>query len=171
MKSIKFSILYLIVLISFSGCFSLKYDFKGGAQVDPKIKTLSVQYIANRSLLVNPTLSQTLTDKLKTYMESNTSLRVINSIGDVDFSGEITDYSVKTVALSAGDRISQTRFTITIRIKYTNSINPDDSFDTSFSRYRDFESSTNFKSIEEKYTEDIVDELIDQIFNKAFVNW
>lgn len=171
MKKFLTKYIILLVLILFSGCFSIKYDFKGGAQVDPKIKTFSVQYINNRALTVNPTLSQSLTDKLKSYMESNTDLKVINGVGDVDFSGEITNYGLSTATISSGERQSQIRFTITIRIKYTNSVNPDDNFDTSFSHYKDFSSDTNFNSVEDSYTVEIIDYLIEQIFNKAFVNW
>jgi hypothetical protein len=171
MRYFKYTLFLLIILISFSGCFSIKYDFKGGAQVDPKIKTLSVQYLTNRALIVNPSLSQSLTDKLKAYMESNTSLKVVNSGGDVDFSGEIVEYSIKTTGITSGNMESQTRFTISVRIKYTNFVNPDDNFDTNFSRYRDFSSDIIFKDIEDEKTEEIVNEIIEQIFNKAFVNW
>jgi hypothetical protein len=171
MKFNKTRIITFLSLIFLSGCFSMKYDFKGGPTFDPKIKTLSVQYINNRALNVNPTLSQTFTDKLRAYMESNTDLRVVNTVGDVDFSGEITNYGLSTATISSGDRQSQMRFTITIRIKYTNSVNPDSNFDTSFSQYRDFSSNTNFNEIEEAKTEEIVNDLIEQIFNKAFVNW
>jgi len=171
MRYLLLQITFISAAFLFQGCFTMKYDLKGGAQIDPKIKTLSVQYIANRAQLVNPSLSQSLTDKLRTYMESNTNVKVVNSIGDVDFSGEITDYSLRTAAIGANEWDAQTRFTITIRIKYSNSVNPDDNFDTSFSQYRDFSSNVDFKSVESTYTEEIINELIEQIFNKAFVNW
>lgn len=170
MKIITYKGLFLLILVLLSGCFSIKYNL-GGATVDPKLKTVSVQYINNRALTINPTLSQTITEKLRTYLESNTSLRVVNTVGDADFSGEITTYNINTASISSGDRESQIRFTITVRIKYTDSINPDNNFDTSFSQYRDFPSSTNFNSVEATYTEEIVNELVEQIFNKAFVNW
>ncbi len=153
------------------GCFSVKYDFRGGASIDPDIETLSVQYFDNRASRVEPTLSQKFTEEFKAYMENNTSLRVVNSIGDVDFSGEITDYSIRSSGIGAGDVAQQTRFTITIRVKYTNHINPDEDFDQSFSRFREFESTTDFESVEDRFTDEIIDEILEQIFNKAFVNW
>jgi hypothetical protein len=171
MRFFRYSTILFLVGLLFQSCFSLKYDFKGGAQIDPKIKTVSVQYIANRALRVNPTLSQTLTDKLKAYMESNTSMKVVNSIGDVDFSGEVTEYSFRSVATGAGDKQSQTRFTITLRIKYSNFVKPEDNFDSSFSQYKDFPGTKSFGEVEEELSTVIVDELIEQIFNKAFVNW
>jgi len=171
MKLSKYILFLISVTLFMQGCFTMKYDMKGGAQIDPKIKTLSIQYFANRALLINPSLSQKFTDDLKDYMEKNTSLRVINSVGDVDFSGEITEYGYKSTGIAAGDVASKTRFTITVRVKYSNSIKPDDNFDTSFSRYRDFDSKTAFNSVEDQLSGEITSEIIEQIFNKAFVNW
>jgi hypothetical protein len=173
MKVFNYKTLSLSCLIFLSGCFTIRYDFKGGAPMDPKIKTVSVQYINNRALIVNPTLSQTITDKLRDYMERNTNLKVVNSTGDVDFSGEITSYGLSTAAINSGDRQSQIRFTITVRIKFTNSVNPDNNYDASFSQYRDFasDSENDFTSMEAGFVEEILNELVEQIYNKAFVNW
>ncbi|MBN2524328.1 MAG: hypothetical protein JXB24_13735 [Bacteroidales bacterium] len=160
----------LLIFLLFSGCFTISYSTKGGS-LNPNLETVSVQYFANRATRVNPTLSQKFTDGLKEFLESNTKLRVVNTIGDVDFSGEIKNYQINLEAVAAGDIAAKTRFTIAIRVKYTNSINPDDNFDTSFSAFRVFDSSQNFTSVEEELTEEIIDEILDKIYNKAFVNW
>lgn len=171
MHNFKLISLFIFIFLSAASCFTIHYDMKGGADIDPKIQTVSVQYFNNRATRIEPSLSQTFTDELKAYMESNTKLRVVNTIGDVDFSGEITDYKIESVAISAGDMPAKTRFTITIRVRYTNSINPDDDFDSSFSRYREFDSTVDFSSVEASLKDEIVEEIIEQIFNKAFVNW
>jgi hypothetical protein len=172
MMHIKKAYIALLVFPLFlSNCFTLRYDMKGGADIDPKIQSVSVQYFNNRAMRVEPSLSQRFTDGLKEYLEGNTKLRVVNTIGDVDFSGEISEYKIEPTAISAGDVAAKTRFTITIRVKYTNSVNPDESFDTSFSRYRDFDSTSDFGSVEQSLSKEIVEEIIDLIFNKAFVNW
>jgi hypothetical protein len=163
--------LVFLPLIILTSCFTLRYDMKGGADIDPKIQTVSVQYFNNRAPRVEPSLSQKVTDGLKEYMESNTKLRVVNTIGDVDFSGEITDYKIEPIAITSGDQAAKTRFTITIRVKYTNSINPDESFDSNFSRFREFESARDLSSVESGLTDEILNEIIEQIFNKTFVNW
>lgn len=171
MHRTKFILIALIIILSVNSCFTLRYDMKGGADINPAIKSVSVQYFTNRAIRIEPSLSQSFTDALKSYMESNTKLRVVNTVGDVDFSGDITDYRIESVAISAGDLAAKTRFTITIRVKYTNSIEPDDNFDSSFSRYREFDSTTEFSSVEASLSEEILEEIIEQIFNKAFVNW
>jgi hypothetical protein len=38
-------------------------------------------------------------------------------------------------------------------------------------RYRDYESSQNISDIESALIEEITNELAEDIFNKAFVNW
>ncbi len=169
MKLFRFIYFPLLSVILFTACFSVRYDLKGGADI--KGNTISVQYFDNRASRVEPSLSQKLTDELRYYMESNTKLRMINTIGDHDFSGEITEYKIRPAAIAAGDQAAKTRFTITIRVKYTNSIDPDSSFDSSFSRFRDFDSTQDFSSVEATLAEEIVEEIIELIFNKAFVNW
>jgi len=171
MCHIKYLPIILFTVLLLDGCFTIRYDMKGGADIDPAIKTVSVQYFNNRAMRVEPSLSQKFTDALKEYMEGNTKLRLINTIGDVDFSGEITNYDIQSVAISAGDIAAKTRFIIAVRVKYTNSLNPDESFDTSFSRYREFESTKDFNEVEATLSEEIIDEVIEQIFNKAFINW
>ncbi|MBN1597272.1 MAG: LptE family protein [Bacteroidales bacterium] len=151
-------------------CFTINYSFKG-ADIPPEITTVSVQYFNNRATRIEPTLSQNFTDALKEYIESNTKLRIVNTIGDVDFSGEIKDYQISPAAITSGDVAAKTRFTISVRVKYTNSVNPDENYDTEFSRYREFDSTEDFSSVEAGLTEEIIEEIIEQIFNKTFVNW
>ena len=44
-------------------------------------------------------------------------------------------------------------------------------FESTFSRYRDFNSSENLSDVETVLIEEISKELLEDIFNKAFVNW
>jgi hypothetical protein len=106
-------LLYFIALLLLeSGCFSLRYDFKGGVSIDPKIKTFSVQYFDNKATLVEPLFSQTFTEELKQFIENNTNLRLVNGRGDVDFSGFVQTYRITPQAITSGETASKTRFTI-----------------------------------------------------------
>ena len=170
MKKYIFSTIFIFLVFSMSGCFTVSYSFTG-ASIHPDIKTVSVQYIENRAAIVQPDLSQQITDALKDRIESQTSLKLVNGYGDVNFEGEITRYITQPKSVTADEVASQTRFSISVRLKYTNSIDPETDFDKSFERYEDFESTSNFEDEREKLTETIVDLLIDDIFNQAFVNW
>lgn len=171
MKTFKGLSIFAITLL-LSSCFSIKYDFKGGVTIHPDAKTFSVQYFDNRAPRVEPTIAQRLTDELKDYIESGTDLKLDPNYGDIDFSGTITDYSIRSGAIVANDQAALTRFTITVKVKMKNSADPDTDFEESFSRYREFESTRNFDSgLEEELSDEIIQELLDLIFNKAFVNW
>ena len=154
-----------------TSCFSLKYSTTG-ASIPPEAETVSVQFFENQARNQEANLNQRVTDALKDYIASNTNLLLINNaIGDVDFEGAITGYDIKPVAIVSGDQAAKTRFTITLKVKYTCEVNPDMNFESSFSRYEDFESTMDFETAKATYTEDILKLLIEDIFNKAFVNW
>jgi len=156
-------------LLFLNGC-KISYSFSG-ASISPQVKTLSVQYFQNRADLVQPGLSQYLTDALIDKCKAQTNLGLINGLGDVDFEGEITGYNTVPLTVAADAQAATNRFTITVRVRFTNSVNSELSYDQSFSRYADYDSSLDLSQVEKKLSEDIVELLIEDIFNKAFVNW
>ena len=157
------------VFALFSGC-SVKYSFSG-ASISAGVKTFSVQYFQNRAPLVQPGLSQYLTTQLIDKCKSQTSLKYITSVGDTSFEGEITEYYTRPTTVAADAQAAVNRFTITVRVKFTNVVDPDFSFDRPFSRYADYNSSLDLSAVEQDLSRKIVEELIEDIFNAAFVNW
>jgi len=157
------------ILALFSGC-SVKYSFSG-ASISAGVKTFSVQYFQNRAPLVQPGLSQYLTTQLIDKCKSQTSLKYITSVGDTSFEGEITEYYTRPTTVAADAQAAVNRFTITVRVKFTNVVDPDFSFDRPFSRYADYNSSLDLSAVEQDLSRKIVEELIEDIFNAAFVNW
>lgn len=161
-------ILILITLI-LTGC-KVKYSFSG-VNISPEVQTYSVQYFPNRAPLVQAQLSQLFTDALMDKIQSNTSLDLSNQGGDVQFSGEITGYETRPMAITGQETAARNRLTITVRVKYTNDVEPDLDFDTSFSRYEEYDSSRNLTDVEDELIDLIVENLVDDIFNRAFVSW
>lgn len=163
-------ILLLIMIVSVvTGSCKVSYSFTGASTTG--LKTFSVQYFQNRASLVQPALSQTLTDALIDKCQSQTSLAFTNNIADANFEGEITDYNTKPLTASAAGEAAMNRFTISVKVKYTNSIDPDLSFEQTFSRYRDYDSLSELSQVEDELSKGIVDEIVEDIFNRAFVNW
>ena len=152
-----------------SGC-SGGYSFTG-ASIPPNAKTLSLRQFPNYAASVNPLLSQQLYDKLRSMYESQTSLSVTSADGDLQVSGEITGYTTEASALSANDNVTTNRLTVTIKVKFVNLMDPDADFEQSFSRYKEYDASRDFSSVETSLVDQIVEELVDDIFNKTVVNW
>ena len=172
MRYLLFSTLFFLIFF-LNGC-RINYSFSG-ANISPEIKTVSVQYFQNRVTpgngFVNPNFSQTFTDALKDKIKAQTSLNFATDLGDVDFEGEITRYEAEPLAVTGREVAELNRFTITVRVKYTNAVNTDESFDTQFSRYEDYESSKDLQSVEQNLSEKILEQITEDIFNQAFVNW
>jgi len=171
----KYLMFIVLIFMGFllNGC-KISYSFSG-ANIPPEIKTVSVQFFPNRVTpgngFVNPNFSQTFTDALKDKIKAQTNLVFASDLGDVDFEGEITRYEAEPLAVTGREIAELNRFTITVRVKYTNAINPDDSFDTQFSRYEDYQSSKDLQSVEQDLSEKILEQITEDIFNQAFVNW
>ena len=87
------------------------------------------------------------------------------------FNGQITNYNINPIAIQANETASKNRLSITVKVNFINNIDKDNSFNKTFSRYVDYESSINFTSIEESLNEEIISQLIEDIFNEAFTNW
>jgi Lipopolysaccharide-assembly len=167
---LKFSIPVFFSAMMFLSSCKINYSLSG-TNIPIEINTVSVQYFPNRAPLVQAQLSQQFTNALKDKIQAQTRLELVNGLGDVDFSGEIKNYETRPTAISGNETAALNRLTISVRVKYTNTFNPDESFDTSFSRYEDYESSKNLSDVEEDLIELILENLIEDIFNKAFVNW
>ncbi|MFO7671630.1 MAG: LptE family protein [Bacteroidales bacterium] len=165
-----FALIILPLVLVIPSC-KVTYSFSG-VNISPEVTSYSVQYFPNRAALVQAQLSQVFTDALIDKIQSNTSLELTNDGGDVEFSGEITNYVTRPTAITGDEIAAMNRLTITVRVKYTNYIEPELDFDTSFSRYEDYDSTKNLSNDEEsELIAIIVQNLIEDIFNKAFVSW
>jgi hypothetical protein len=142
-----------------------------GASIDPEIETASVQYFPNRAPIVKPSLSQDVTDMLKDKIQSDTDLYLVNGAGDVNFEGVITDFSTKAMSITSNDRAAKNRFSISIKASYSNTVNPDNDFESTFTRYVDYDSDKTFEQAQDEFTRELLDLIVEDIFNKAFVNW
>lgn len=161
--------LLIALSLLFSSC-SGGYSFTG-ASIPPNAKTISLKQFHNYASTINPQLAQNLYDGLRQMFESQTPLNVIASDGDLQLSGEITGYATQASSIGSNDNVATNRFTITIKVKFVNTLDPDTDFEQSFSRYKDYDASRDFSAVESGLVSEIVTELCEDIFNKAVVNW
>jgi hypothetical protein len=146
------------------------YSFNG-ASIPKNAETVSVDYFINSAPTKQPILSQILSEKLKDFFTTQTNLIIAQNNGDLNFKGEIIKYDIKPIAIQSNETAGQNRLTISIKVDFKNSYDNEFDFEHTFSRYRDYESSQNFSEIESLLIEEISTELIEDIFNKAIVNW
>ena len=145
------------------------YSFTGGSVGDAK--TISVDYFLNKAPLVNPNLSQSLTEEVKTTFIQQTPLELVTRSADLIVEGSIIGYEVRPMSAQGNETTSQSRFTITIKVKFTNNLEPEKSYEQTMSRFRDFSSDNLFSDVENQLVEEINHDLAEDIMNRAIANW
>lgn len=151
------------------GC-QVKYSFSG-ADIPAAAETFSVKTFTIRSAQGAPNLEQNLTEGLKDLMLSQTRLSLTDRRGDLQFEGDIVRYEVGNAAVSGDEFTTRNRLTITVRIKYVNTFEPDKNFERNFSAFADYDSSQNLSAVEDQLVEDIRDQLTQDIFNASIGAW
>ena len=167
---------FLLILLSvvfvatiFTAC-KISYSFTG-ASIAPSIKTFSVYDFPNRARLVNPNLSQTFTIDLQDKLIKQTSLNQIQENGDLEFSGQITDYDVKPMNIQEGDLAALNRLTIAVKVKFVNNKDHEQDWEKSFTAFEDFDSNKSISDVEDGLVTEILKKLTDDIFNASIANW
>lgn len=168
----RFFLSNLLVLFALSiiltGCGV--YSFTG-ASIPPEAKTISISTFPNKAELVQPSLSQIFTEKLRDRFSSQTSLNLVPRNGDLHLEGEITGYTTEPVAISGEQTAQMIRLKITVNVRYFNKYDEKSNYESSFSRYYDYLSSQDLRQVEDELINSISDELVEDIFNKSVVNW
>ena len=146
------------------------YSFSG-TSIQPDVYTVNIHYFEYKALRVNPTLSNDLTEALKDQFRRLTRLEQVDEDGDLDIVGEITGYDVKAMGITANEVAAQNRLTVTVKIYFTNKKYPEDDLEQSFSAYADFDATQSLDAVESSLCEEIIDKLVEDIFNATVAQW
>jgi len=165
-KIVVISVLCLNILLSACGVYS-----HTGASVPADASTVSVAYISNMASIVNPLLSQNISEKLKQKFVNETPLKLITNDADLSFTGKILSYELKPAAIQGDQTNALNRLTITMEIVFENKKATDKNFTKTFSNNIDFNTTDNFQAREAELSGKVVDMLVQDIFNAAFINW
>ena len=161
--------LYIIILVCTVGC-SVNYSLSG-ASISPDVKTFSVSYIANHAANKQATLSDVFTEGLKDKFRSDAGLSLVSSGADLQFSGNITDYTTSYQGVTASQLAAQTRLTIAVKIKFVNKNDEKQNYEKRFSAYRDFDATESLSNVEDALIAEISEEIIEAIFMESVANW
>ncbi len=146
------------------------YSFSG-TSIQPDVYTVNIHYFEYKALRVNPTLSNDLTEALKDQFRRLTRLEQVDEGGDLDIVGEIIGYDVKAMGVTADEVAAQNRLTVNVKIYFTNNKYPEDNLEQSFSAYADFDATQSLDAVESSICEDIIDQLVEDIFNATVAQW
>jgi hypothetical protein len=157
-----------ILLLPLNSCISINYSFTGAPIT---AKTISIDYFPNKASLVNSSLSQDFTDALRDKFVNQTKLELIEQNAELELSGTIIKYYTTAMAIQGNETAALNRLSIVIRVKFNNTLDEEASFEQDFTGFEDYDASKSFASVEDALVTVIIDRLVQDIFNKALVNW
>lgn len=162
-------LLLLAAALTLSACGI--YSFSG-TSIQNDVNTINIDFFEYRAEKVNPSLSNDITEALRTRFRRMTRLEQVEQDGDLEITGEIVGYNVAPAAVSADEIATRNRLTVTVRVNFTNRKYPEDDFDgKSFSAYADYDTTNTLDAVESALCTEIVDKLIEDIFNATVAQW
>jgi hypothetical protein len=161
-------IIFSLILLMPTGCGI--YSFTG-INLDPSIKSIAITNFYNNAGNGPANLSQTLTEELRDYYQSNSPLRITQPEGDLVISGTIMGYDVTPVAPSAESQASLNRLTIRVQVKFVNNFDETKNFESQFSAYEDFAQNQTLSQVEGQLIDVIFERVVYDIFNKTVADW
>jgi len=165
------------IILALSAIFliltSCRISYKlNGASIDYNLtKTISFENFPIKASLVYAPLAVNFNDELQSKFASQTRLEQVRSDGDLQLSGAITGYSLSPQAVKADAYAAQTRLTIKIKVKFVNKKNSTEDFEREFSSYRDFDATQLLTDVQDDLCNEMIDELVEEIFNATVANW
>ena len=160
-----------VCMLAVCGCNIIHYSFSG-TSIQPDVKTITLNEFEYKALKVNPTLSNSLSEAVRTRFRQMTRLEQVEMDGDLEISGDITGYDVRAQAVTANEVAAQNRLTVTVKVSFTNRKYPEDNFENkSFSAYADYDSTNSLDAVEQTLCEEIIDKLVEDIFNATVAQW
>jgi outer membrane lipopolysaccharide assembly protein LptE/RlpB len=146
------------------------YSFSG-TSIQPDVNSITINLFEYRAMRVNPSLSNDLTEAIRSQFRRMTRLEQVEMDGDMELSGEITGYDVTAAAVTADEVAARNKLTVTVKVTFTDKKHPEEDFDKSFSSYAEYDSSSTLDAVESSLCAEIIEKLVEDIFNAAVAQW
>lgn len=163
-------LLPLLVLLVFASC-KVSYKFTGASIDYSVVKTISMETFQNRAAYQWGPMATMLNERLSDVFIQQTKLVQVNRGGDLQLAGEITAYDQVNKSISSDGYSAMVQLKMTVNVRFTNNKNHEEDFERTFSATRDFDSSQQLDAVQEELVTQMINEIVDAIFNAAVANW
>lgn len=160
------------MVILLTAC-SISYKFNGSSIDYTKIKTISFETFPNRSIgfVWGPMESMFNTALQDIYLQQ-TRLQQVKRGGDLQISGEITNYDAYNKGVGADGYSTMAELRMTVRVTFVNTKNPQENFEAQqFTSSREYDASQQLASVQDELVNQMIKDIVDQIFNATVANW
>ncbi|MBP5257244.1 MAG: LptE family protein [Prevotella sp.] len=163
--------IFIIIAAAMMTACSVSYKFNGASIDYTKTKTIQIAEFPIRSAYVWGPMGNIFNNKLKDVYNDHTKLIQVKRNGDLKIEGEITNYTQRNKSVSSEGYSAQTELSMTVTVRFTNNQNHSEDFEKQFTAAKSYETTLSLSSVQEQLVTEMVDEIVDQIFNATVANW
>lgn len=162
--------LCLLTLLTLLSC-SVSYKFNGASIDYTKTKTIQIADFPNRASYVWGPMASMFNEELKDEFANNTRLTQVKRDGDLKIEGEITQYQQRNKSVTSDGYSAQTELSMTVNVRFTNRTNHDEDFEQQFTSTSTYETTQSLTSVQEDLVTEMIEDIVEQIFNATVANW
>lgn len=161
---------FLLPAVLLAGC-TVTYRLNGAAIDYSVYKSIQLEAFSNRAAYQWGPMAPMFNNTLSDVFNRQTKLKQVKKDGDLVLSGEITSYDQTNKSISADGYSSMVQLKMTIQVHYTNTKDHKKDFDKSFTANREYDSSQQLSAVQEELVQQMIDDIVDQIFNSTVADW
>ena len=169
-KHIIISSIFVLAVVILAAC-TVSYKFTGTNIDYTKTKTISIDKFPIRANYVWSPMESMFYNTITDAFAQKTKLSVIKRNGDLQLAGEIVEYSQTNKSISSDGYSAQVQLKITVNVRFVNTIRHEEDFEQRFSATTDYDSSQQLTAVQEQLVQEMIDDIVDQIFNATVANW
>lgn len=133
--------------------------------------SISIAEFPNNAPMVNPSLSNALSEGIRDLYSRQTRLQILRRGGDLELEGEIVGYDLSQGAISADGYASESKLTVRVMVHFTNNIHPEESFDKTYTAYQTFNANLLLNDVQDDLCALMITEIAENIYNDTVARW
>lgn len=153
-----------------SSC-AISYKFNGASIDYATTHSISIADFPNMAALIYAPLSQDLSEGIRDLFARQTRLEILRKGGQLELEGEITDYAISAMAIAADSYAAETKLTMTVHVRFTNNVNPNESFEKTYTAFQTFDSNKLLTDVQEELCATMITEIAESIYNDTVAKW
>lgn len=170
MKRVLSVVWALLIAMLLDSCV-VSYKLNGASIDYNLIKSITIEPFVNRASYQWGPMASMFNTTISDVYVKQTKLRQVKRDGDLYISGDITSYDQTNKSISSDGFSSMVQLKITVRVTFRNNKNRDEDFERTFSSSREYDASQQLSAVQEELVQQMIDDIVDQIFNATVANW
>ncbi|MCR5139940.1 MAG: hypothetical protein K6B45_07235 [Bacteroidaceae bacterium] len=150
---------------------TIQYRFNGASINYNEVKSITIENFANRALFQWGPMESMFNLSLTDIYARQTKLKQVSRNGDLILKGEISSYDQLNKSVSSDGYSAMMQLKMTVKVTYENTTNHTEDFEKSFSATREFDATQQLNDVQEELVQQMINEIVEQIFNATVANW